>query len=232
MQIRSFCSYILLIAFSLQVVELRAIAIFSANPTISVAEKRRLKKLDYYVSLAAIACSTGEFDSYKKVPGTIADIAITDLVCKGLEKYTGLKNKEWAMPYLPFLALGGKKLIKYLVEAFKRGYTCKDDLQKRYGTKWIAYFVAGILVPYVLRKQITGSLFNQVNQKTGLTQIQYPEMILSSTILTLLVWHIHESVIHWCADTIQSLYDLFVPETKTEKYLRIKRSLAYMAAER
>jgi len=232
MQIRRIFSYILFIVFSLQVVELRAIAIFSANPTISVAEKRRLKKLDYYISLAAIAWSTGEFDSYKKVPGTIADIAITDLVCKGLEKYTGLKHKEWAMPYLPFLALGGKKLIKYLVEACKRGYASKDDLQKRYGGKWVAYFVAGILVPYVLRNQITGGLFNQINQKTGLTQIQYPEMILSSTILTLLVWHLHESIIHWCAGTVQSVYDFFVPETKTQKYLRIKGMLANMAAER
>lgn len=230
MQNKSLLSYILLLALFVQTVGIQAMPIFSATPTITTEEKRRLKKLDYYVTLAAVAWSTGEFDSYKKVPAAIANIAVTDLVCKGLTKYSGIKDKKWVTPYMPLLAIGGKQLIKYAIDACKTGYTYKDDLQKRYGTaQWVPYFVAGVLLPYVFRKEITRKMFGTIDQKTGLTQIQYPEFVLSSTILTLLAWHLHEGVINWCGGMIQSLYDRFVPETKTQKYLRIKSALAAMA---
>lgn len=230
MQNKAFLSYILAIVLFVQTCGIQAMPIFSATPHISAEEKRRLKKLDYYVSLAALAWSTGEFDSYKKVPGVIANVAVTDLVYKGLTKYSGIKDAQWVTPYVPFLALGGKQLIKYGVDACKSGYAYKDDLQKRYGnTKWIAYFLIGILVPYMLKKEITKKMFGAVDEKTGLTQIQYPQFVLSSTILTLLAWHMHEGVINWCGGMIQSIYDFVVPETKTQKYLRIKGALAHMA---
>lgn len=230
MQNKTFLSYILAIALFVQTCGIQAIPIFSATPSITVEEKKRLKKFDYYFSLAALAWSTGEFDSYKKVPGVIANVAVTDLVCKGLTKYSGIKDTKWVTPYVPFLALGGKQLIKYGVDACKTGYAHKDDLQKRYGnTKWIGYFLMGILVPYMLKKEITRKMFGAVDERTGLTQIQYPQCVLSSTILTLLAWHVHEEVINWCGGMIQSLYDFFVPETRTQKYLRIKNTLASMA---
>ena len=87
----------------------------------------------------------------------------------------------------------------------------------------------GILLPYIMRKEITRKMFGAIDEKTGLTQIQYPQFVLSSTILTLLAWHMHEEVINWCGGMIQSLYDFFVPETRTQKYLRIKGALASMA---
>lgn len=230
MQSKSFLSYILVVFLFVQSFGIQAMPIFSATPSMSVDEKRRLKKLDYYLTLAAMAWSTGEFDSYQKVPAVIANMAVTDLVCKGLSKYTGIKNKKLVVPYMPFLALGGKQLINYGVDACKSGYASKDDLQKRYGNiKWLGYFLVGIFLPYMFRKEITRKMFGAVDQKTGLTQIQYPEFVLSSTILTLLAWHLHEGVIDWCGGMIQSLYDQFVPETRAQKYLRIKSALADMA---
>lgn len=230
MKNKAFLSYVLAIIFFVQTCGIQAIPIFSATSSITLEEKRRLKKLDYYASLAALAWSTGEFDSYKKVPGAIANVAVTDLVCKGLAKYSGIKDTKWVTPYMPFLVLGGKQLIKYGVDACKTGYAYKDDLQKRYGNaKWVPYFLMGILLPYIMRKEITRKMFGAIDEKTGLTQIQYPQFVLSSTILTLLAWHMHEEVINWCGGMIQSLYDFFVPETRTQKYLRIKGALASMA---
>ena len=198
---------------------------------ISRQHAKQLKKMDYYATLASIAWQTSEGDSYKKVPSAIADFAVTDLACKSLCKYTGIKNKKWVLPFLPFVLLGGKQLIVYAIAACKSGYACKNDLQKRYGNKWPLYFVTGIFIPYALRNQVTSKLFDKVDEKTGLTQIVYPEFVLKSNLLTVLAWQMHGTVVDWCGNMIQSAYDLFVPETRAEKYIRIKNVLASMAAE-
>ncbi len=222
--------YTLFFIFVFQSTAVHALPLFMANPSMSYEEQQRLKKLDYYSTLAMIAWSTGEFDSYKKVPGAVADFAVTHLACKGLCKYTGVKDKHWAVPFLPFLALGGKQAVNYFVSACKSGYACKGDLKKRYGkVKWLPYFLMGVFVPYMMRKEITNKAFGVFNDKTGLTDVEYPDWVFKSTMLTFLVWQFHGAVVDWCGGLIQSAYDAFVPETKTEKYLRIKAALAKMA---
>lgn len=206
---------------------LNGFSIFGGQEHLNKEQERNLKKMNYFLQLGEAAITTGEQKSYSKVPGIIADLALTDLICKTVKKYSGVKKRKWVVPLLPFMVITGKKLLTTLIYGCKIGAYCKSDLQKRYGRfRWLSYFSLGVLAPYVIRECITESCFENVCKKFNLQDVTYPQWILNRSVLTLLAWYLHMGFLNVIGNGIESLYSCFVPQTSTEKYLCLKNRLA------
>lgn len=133
------------------------------------------KKQQYYTDLALQAYLIAldeERGGPVKAGYHVADRAVTDLVSETIKKKTPLRCLNYMKIGRGVWSVKAGKLVDWSISSVKTAYAYRAMLQKKFGSKWLYYYMKDSFVPVMAKKVALGCLTAGLWQATGLDLLE------------------------------------------------------------